>query len=133
MFIAGNSGWSYETFSRFHRLTSTNTAEYKFTPIEKHTFTILGGQEAIVNTSNGFAAGSSVFTDPRLWAITSGTEIDMSDLSWSYSKYTYNSLFARLSYAYDEKYFVDASFRRDGSSLFGENKRYANFWSVGFN
>ncbi|MBR4805859.1 MAG: TonB-dependent receptor, partial [Bacteroidales bacterium] len=35
------------------------------------------------------------------------------------------------SYDYDGKYFLDASFRRDGSSLFGKNKRYANFWSVG--
>src|SRR5699024_4154529 len=28
-------------------------------------------------------------------------------------------------------YFLSASFRRDGSSRFGSEKRYGNFWSVG--
>ncbi len=49
--------------------------------------------------------------------------------SWSQSKF--NSIFSRLSYDFAGKYYIDASFRRDGSSLFGANKRYANFWSVG--
>lgn len=131
VFTAGNSGWATEEFARFHRLTSTNTIEYKFEPFKKHIITVLAGQEAIVNESTSFSAGSNVFTDKRLWAITSGEEIDISDLGWGYSKYTYNSIFARLSWEFADKYFVDASFRRDGSSLFGKNKRYANFWSVG--
>ena len=131
VFTAGNSGWSYENFDRFYRMTSTNTIEYKFKLFDNHHFTALAGQEAIVNKSNGFGAGSTIFTDKRLWTITSGQDTDVSELSWSYSKYTYNSIFARLSYDFAEKYFIDASFRRDGSSLFGENKRYANFWSVG--
>lgn len=37
-----------------------------------------------------------------------------------------------LKYNFNNKYYVDGSFRRDGSSKFGENKRWGNFWSVGF-
>lgn len=37
------------------------------------------------------------------------------------------SMFAKLSYNYDEKYFVSGSVRRDGSSRFGRNNRYAVF------
>lgn len=36
-----------------------------------------------------------------------------------------------VNYSYNNKYFVDASFRMDGSSQFGSDKRYAPFWSVG--
>jgi len=38
---------------------------------------------------------------------------------------------ARTAYSYDNRYLFDATFRLDGSSLFGSDKRYAPFWSVG--
>ena len=41
------------------------------------------------------------------------------------------SYLARARYNYDEKYFFDASFRRDGSSRFYTEKRWGNFFSVG--
>jgi len=41
------------------------------------------------------------------------------------------SYYANLSYAYDYRYLLDLSFRRDGSSLFGTDQHYAPFWSVG--
>ncbi len=40
-------------------------------------------------------------------------------------------LFANLNFMYKNKYFVDGSFRRSGSSKFGKNNKYAPFWSVG--
>jgi TonB-linked SusC/RagA family outer membrane protein len=47
------------------------------------------------------------------------------------STYTFQSYFSRLNYDYDQTYFASASFRRDGSSRFGPEKRYGNFWSLG--
>lgn len=41
------------------------------------------------------------------------------------------SYYGNLSYAYNYRYLLDLSFRRDGSSLFGSNKHFAPFWSVG--
>ena len=41
------------------------------------------------------------------------------------------SYYANVSYAYDYRYLLDLSFRRDGSSLFGINQHYAPFWSIG--
>jgi TonB-linked SusC/RagA family outer membrane protein len=38
---------------------------------------------------------------------------------------------ANLSYAYDNRYLLDFSYRLDGSSLFGSNRRFASFWSAG--
>lgn len=42
-----------------------------------------------------------------------------------------NSYFARGEYNYAEKYYLDLSFRTDGSSVFGKNNRWASFFSVG--
>lgn len=46
-----------------------------------------------------------------------------------------HSIFGRINYAYDGRYLVSASVRRDGDSRFGENKRYATFpaFSLGWN
>lgn len=41
------------------------------------------------------------------------------------------SYFAKATYNYDQKYYFDASFRRDGSSIFAENKRWGSFYSLG--
>ena len=47
-----------------------------------------------------------------------------------YVVHTLSSLFARLSYNYDEKYMLQATLRRDGSSRFGANNKYGVFPSV---
>ena len=43
------------------------------------------------------------------------------------------SYLARVRYNYMDKYNVEASFRRDGSSRFDQKVRWGNFWSVGAN
>lgn len=40
-------------------------------------------------------------------------------------------ILASVNYSYDNVYLFDASFRLDGSSQFGADKRFAPFWSVG--
>ena len=42
-----------------------------------------------------------------------------------------NSYLARLAYNFDQKYFIEGSFRRDGSTRFSEDNRWGNFFSVG--
>jgi TonB-linked SusC/RagA family outer membrane protein len=51
--------------------------------------------------------------------------------SYSYNANTLVSLFARLNYAFHNKLFIEGSFRRDGSSRFGPNNRWGNFYAVG--
>ncbi len=38
----------------------------------------------------------------------------------------------RLSYSFNDKYFITGSYRRDGASVFGANKKWANFAAAGF-
>ena len=44
---------------------------------------------------------------------------------------TLSSYFLDAHYAYDDKYYISGSYRRDGSSVFGMDTRWGNFWSVG--
>ncbi len=45
--------------------------------------------------------------------------------------YRTESYLARARYNYDSRYFLEASFRRDGSSRFSPDNRWGNFFSVG--
>ncbi len=45
--------------------------------------------------------------------------------------YRYNALFGRINYSFDEKYIVNITGRRDGSSRFGPGKHFGNFGAVG--
>ncbi|MDR1624695.1 MAG: TonB-dependent receptor [Tannerellaceae bacterium] len=39
--------------------------------------------------------------------------------------------FARASYSYDDRYYLTASYRRDGASVFGEDNKWGNFFAFG--
>lgn len=42
-----------------------------------------------------------------------------------------SSYLGRLAYNYKEKYFIESSYRRDGSSRFNSDVRWGNFYSIG--
>ena len=46
-------------------------------------------------------------------------------------RYRYNAVFARLGYNFKQRYFINLTGRRDGSSRFGPNNRFANFGAIG--
>ena len=49
------------------------------------------------------------------------------------NNYRTESYLGRVRYNYKDKYNVEASFRRDGTSRFHKNSRWGNFWSIGAN
>ena len=122
-------GSNSQAFQRYYQLSSTNTIEYKNNINQKHFFTALIGHESIIKRERTFNAVGTGLTDDRLTAFKSTTAID----SWGGNviECAFNSFFANFNYNYDGKYFLDASVRTDGSSLFGKNHRYATFYSVG--
>ena len=123
------AGQAQASFQRYYQFTFTNTAEYVFDIAGRNNFAILVGQESIFDHSYQFGASVSGITDWRTNLLSQGTTPGLpSNSLWDTS---YNSYFARLSYNLDEKYYLDASWRLDGSSLFGAGNQYANFYSVG--
>jgi len=49
----------------------------------------------------------------------------------NYAQYNFTSVYGRVNYSWANKYILNATFRRDGSSRFGANNRFGNFWAVG--
>ena len=126
----GSTGYRQESFQRYYSFTYTNTAEYKFN-IDDHNVTVLAGQESIITKSNSFGVFAEGHTDNRQLLLTQGTSVSIDNLSHSISESVFNSYFFTGSYNYAEKYYADFSFRRDGSSKFAPDNRWASFWSVG--
>lgn len=57
--------------------------------------------------------------------------ITTTDLTSTQDLYNKEAYFSRFNYNFAEKYLFSASFRRDASSRFAEDKRWENFYSVG--
>jgi len=49
----------------------------------------------------------------------------------NYSRYRYNAIYARLNATWKDKLVINLTGRRDGSSRFGAENRFHNFWSAG--
>jgi len=120
---AGNSN-SYR-----RTLLHESQLNYRKVFADKHAFDVLAVfatqsnvGEANGQTGRGFA---NDFTENN--AI--GSAISQS-ISSSKSKSSLDSYLGRISYAYNNKYFVDVTGRVDGSSVFGENRKYGFFPAV---
>jgi TonB-linked SusC/RagA family outer membrane protein len=107
--------------------TLTNTAQYKFN-VGKNGFRILAGQEAL-NTGQGRSingSGINPFSMDTDFVTLSAVQSPFVQSSL-YNGVNFYSLFSKLDYNYNEKYYVTAVVRRDGSSRFGANQRYGTF------
>ena len=130
------TGQASEQFSNFYRWTVTNTAEYKFNFLRDHDVTILLGQESMTSKTTSFGAMRTGLVDNRLMLLSSTSNADPLVPSHAISEEVRNSWFGMLNYSYANKYFLDLSLRRDGSSLFAKDNRWGTFgaaalmWSV---
>ncbi|WP_448103442.1 SusC/RagA family TonB-linked outer membrane protein [Pedobacter panaciterrae] len=69
-------------------------------------------------------------TDLVMEDIKSATSLSSS--SSLNSVYRYNALFGRINYNFEDKYIVNLTARRDGSSRFGSKNLFHNFGAAGF-
>ena len=73
--------------------------------------------------------GSSYRSDLLIRDIGQAPNVGFSNNS--FSEFRYVAIYARLNYVYDEKYVLNLTGRRDGSSRFGPGKRFGNFGAIG--
>jgi TonB-dependent starch-binding outer membrane protein SusC len=67
----------------------------------------------------------------RLINGAAGDYIKMGDSLSLNDRYLFASVFARFNYKFKDRWILQATYRRDGSSKFGANSRFGNFPSVG--
>ena len=107
--------------------------------IDKHGFSVILGQSA-KKTTGSYLWGSrnniNNYDRPYIDASNGLAENGDRDAAGAPTETsTLASLFARASYNYDERYMLQVTVRRDGSSRFGVNNHYAVFpsFSLGWN
>lgn len=105
----------------------TNTATYEKL-FGVHKVKVLGGMEAL-NTGNGrniSGSGINPFSMDTDYVTLNNVDSPQVN-SGLYSGVNFYSLFGKLDYNFDERYYVTGVVRRDGSSRFGSNNRYGIF------
>ena len=104
-----------------------------------HTFNVVLGQSAMKNTGWTLGANRNYLIDVNKPYINFASGLaengDRDGWGGPSNPHTLSSMFARLSYNYAERYMLQATVRRDGSSRFGSNNKYATFpsFSLGWN
>ncbi|MDR2223133.1 MAG: SusC/RagA family TonB-linked outer membrane protein [Flavobacteriaceae bacterium] len=98
--------------------------------ISKHSFNILVGSTYQQSNKNALNITASNFTtDALLSNISAAKTRDITQAN--NSQYKYVAVFSRFNYIYQDKYILNVTARRDGSSRFGTNNKFGNFGAIG--
>lgn len=122
-----SDGYVQEASTRLFNYTTQNTLDYKFTLADQHNFNLTAVQEFTKYKTNQLSGyGENMAND------------ELNNISGASANYTAGSSFSDrmsqryvglLSYNFDRKYLVDASYSYQGDSRF--SKKFGNFYSVG--
>ncbi len=102
---------------------SETTVSYKLNH-NAHKLDIIGGFTAQSDYVDAIQASATSFADDLLQNINGGT---VNAGGESINRNNILSFLARANYSFQGKYLLTATIRRDGSSRFGENRRWGNF------
>ncbi|UCS95919.1 TonB-dependent receptor [Echinicola marina] len=129
-------GMGYASKSNYLNWSNTfeSTLNYKRVFASDHSLDVIGGYSYQYFTTETFNVNNNGFTTDGFldWNLGAGSAINNTQLPrpgmGSFKEdNTLVALFARASYSYREKYFVQATIRREGSSRFGSNHKWGNF------
>lgn len=99
------------------------------TLISRLNLSVLAGGTYQINTTSGATVRGDKYTDDALLqTITNAGVVTATD---SRATYKYAGVFARINFNWADKYILNFNGRRDGSSRFGLDSRFGNFYSIG--
>jgi len=124
---AGVGGSVTEQSTKINELVSSTTLNYNKTFGGVHTVGALVGWEVASNQTDYMISSGTNLPTSALHTVSTAGLMDADAYYWGH---TMASMLSRAEYNYDNRYYVSASFRRDGSSRFGPNRLWGNFWSV---
>lgn len=124
---SSDKGKIHDMSTSSYKLVSSTTLNYVKDFGEKHNLNVLAGFEAEQNDTRFTRATGSNLPSSSLPTVATAGILDASGYSWGN---TMASIFSKAEYNYDGRYYVSASYRRDGSSRLSENQRWGDFWSV---
>lgn len=90
---------------------------------------LAGGTFQNQNTDKLYQFGGGFSSNSLIYNLASATTIQV--ISNDNTNYKYQAFFGRLNYDYKDKYYLNFTGRRDGSSRFGPGNQFATFGAVG--
>ncbi|MBT1700882.1 SusC/RagA family TonB-linked outer membrane protein [Fulvivirgaceae bacterium PWU4] len=129
-----NGGYAYRGTTLEQRYAIEPTLEYTRSFASKQTIGAIAGYSWRYELNEGFDASNTgfindVFEDNNI-GTGSALAAGRAGMSSFKNDNTIIAFFGRINYAFDEKYFVQAVLRREGSSRFGSNNKWGNFPAV---
>ncbi|ALJ06384.1 SusC/RagA family TonB-linked outer membrane protein [Pseudalgibacter alginicilyticus] len=113
---------------------STTTLDYSKVIADKHDISAVIGMEFVNTKYRGISSnGTNVPVGlPLNYSFFESEDVVSQNIEENQSR---RGFFGRIAYAFDDRYLVSASIRRDGDSRFGANEKYAVFpaFSLGWN
>lgn len=106
----------------------TNTLNWKKTFASRHSINVLAGQEYTKDQFYSYSLTARGLPSASFITLENGTPFGATT---SRSDWSLISYFGNVTYEFDKKYSLKLTGRRDGSSRFGANQKFANFWAVG--
>ncbi len=128
-------GGASHKFSKDNRVSVEAYANYHRTFAEDHTLDVVAGYSFWQAGGESFSMSNYDFPVDGVgpWDMGVGSYLTDGRASMDSSKDPRErllSLFGRANYSYKDRYMATVSFRREGSSKFGPNNRWGNFWAV---
>ena len=105
-------------------------AEYK-TNISQGKLDVLAGGTLNKRMMQGTGINAVGYTSDQLLTSLAGTATTNISATNTANQYAYDAFFGRINYNWRDKYIVNLTGRRDGSSRFGPSFRFSNFGAVG--
>lgn len=97
--------------------------------VREHRIDFLALMEYQVNDVGGLSGeGENFLTDGLTNVGQAGSDWFAGSL---YEDWMHLSYLGMINYSFQGKYYIDATYRREGSSKFPPDQRYGNFWSAG--
>jgi len=116
---------------RRHTVNQQYLANYTHTFGGVHNMTLLAGYEQYKLTYQNLEGYNDHLYDPFIAELNNAKGSDKK-MAYSYTEsYMTEGFLGRAGYDYDNRYFVNASIRRDASSKFAPGHRWGTFWSAG--
>jgi len=130
----GGRGQLARAYARTFRYTGTTSLTYQKN-FGDHDINVSAFNEIIQSKSESFGFTGFGLVGPfrNEAGITPGTPTNgfIPTVAGTATENGLLSWFADGTYGYKKKYYISAGFRRDGSSRFGSENKYANFYNVG--
>jgi TonB-linked SusC/RagA family outer membrane protein len=96
---------------------------------DKHSLNVLAGHEFYKLVKNDLQGQKTGFPYSGIKELAPGSTTSL--LTSFEDNYAIESILSNLTYDYNDRYYLSASFRTDGSSRFNKDYRWGKFWSLG--